>query len=48
MKKRVLGRAEHEAKTTGNVRSDDNEETLLKRFNTFKVETIPIIEKYHN
>jgi adenylate kinase family enzyme len=40
MEKRLLKRGE----TSG--RSDDNAETIKKRFNTFKKETEPIIEHY--
>ena len=40
MEKRVLKRAESEA------RSDDNIETLKRRFATYEKETIPVIELY--
>ena len=42
MEKRVLKRAESEA------RSDDNLETLKRRFSTFEKETMPIIKLYEN
>lgn len=42
MEKRVLKRAESEA------RSDDNLETLKRRFSTFEKETMPIIKLYES
>jgi UMP-CMP kinase len=44
--KRIMGRAE-EAKAAGQeVRKDDNMESLLKRFDTYKNESLPIVEKF--
>lgn len=40
MKERIMNRA----KTSG--RSDDNEETLVKRFRTFEEETMPVLKSY--
>ena len=34
------------AKTSG--REDDNIESILKRFRTYKVETMPVIERYES
>lgn len=40
MRERILKRGE----TSGRV--DDKEEVIVKRFNTYKNETYPVIEKY--
>ncbi|XP_067139415.1 UMP-CMP kinase-like isoform X2 [Centruroides vittatus] len=40
-KERCLNRGKQ-----GSGRSDDNEESLMKRFNTYKVDTLPIINFY--
>ena len=40
----MINRILERSKTSG--RNDDNIESLKKRFNTFKNETLPIVEKY--
>lgn len=40
MRERIIERG----KTSGRV--DDNEEVILKRFNTYKTSTWPVIENY--
>ena len=42
LEKRILGRAKYSG------RSDDNVESIKLRFDTFKAETLPIVERFRN